>query len=163
MSKGITGLLVIAALAVGAGSVLLLQDGLGSGGGGGGGGGGNLASATVMITLNDKTCSIDQTPSIKVNDTIHWQESHGYAFSVDFQHKTALDPGTPFRDSKKNLQFSFSTADPDTGGAVLGLFQGSKHNFLLQTIKVVPTGGTPVTCYNYSANPIPGMKVIVTQ
>jgi hypothetical protein len=125
-----------------------------------------LAIVPVDITYdpNTKTCSINngQPASIKVGDSIQWEESQGYAFSVDFPQGTAFSPGTPFRDRLGNKKYAFSTADPDTNGAQLTLFQKPPHDFPLNTVNVV-VNGAPVTCYDSGQNPIPGMKVIVTQ
>ncbi len=164
MARNTTGIVVVGAVAL-AGLIWWWQ----ANHGGGSGPTHVMQSTNVSITLNDDkaTCTLTPPPpislSIKNGDSISWSETQGYPFSIDFEQYTGIWPGTPFRDLKNRNKFNFSTVEPNTGAAHLGILQPSNANFYIHTIIVLPTGGTPITCYNSDNIKNTDMKVIVTQ
>ncbi len=122
-----------------------------------------LVTVPAVISYDGTACSIPTAPiSLSSGDKVDWQQ--GLPFTVDFFAATGVSTGSPFRNSLNNgwqTRFASNNGKPVQSNEaeltylekVLGV-----NEFPIQQITV-----NGQICYDGKNNPIPGMKVIVTQ
>lgn len=130
----------------------------------------NAVSITISFDSGTNTCSITDPTALPVHvnngGTVTWRQQQGLPFTVDFPATTALNTGSPFRDSLNlNWQTRFTSLNgspvPSGIAQLTGWekFWGIRY-FPIQTITVTANGVNQV-CYDKNKHEIQGTGIHV--